>query len=178
MFIPGRPAETEYAPFYAGYVKRVPDEKNFDLFALLGRQADVLRVLLATLTTEQESFRPGAGEWSIKEVIGHINDAERIFAYRAMRISRGDQTSLPGFEQDDFVHESNFSARTLADLLEEFDLQRRANILQFNRISPETSLRTGTASEASISVRAALYIMAGHVEHHLESLRTDYLPKL
>ena len=170
-----RPGENEYAPFYAGYVQRVP---NGDVFDLLACQSDTLCTLLAALPAEQADFRPGPAEWSIKEVVGHINDAERVFAYRALRISRGDQTPLPGFEQDDYVRAANFGERTLPDLLEEFDLLRRANLLAFTRLSDEVSQRQGTASGFGVSVRALIYIMAGHVEHHLESLRKDYLSRL
>lgn len=170
-----RPAETEYGSFYAGYIQLVPDE---DVFGLLAHQFETLTNLLGTLSAEQADFRPAPTEWSIKEVVGHINDAERVFAYRALRVSRADQTPLAGFEQDNYVRESNFVSRTIPDLLEEFDLLRRANILAFNRLSPEAQLRQGTASNAPVSVRALIYMMAGHVEHHIESLKTDYLPKL
>lgn len=170
-----RPGETEYAPFYAGYVQSVPDG---EVFEVLARQPDALRSLLAELSAAQADFRPGPAEWSIKEVVGHINDSERIFSYRALRISRGDSAPLAGFEQDDYVREANFGERTLPDLLEEFELIRRANLLAFSGISQSASQRQGTASGYNISVRALLYIMAGHVEHHLESLRKDYLPKL
>src|SRR5690606_18752496 len=119
------------------------------------------------LSAAQADFRPGPAEWSIKEVVGHINDSERIFSYRALRISRGDSAPLAGFEQDDYVREANFGERTLPDLLEEFELIRRANLLAFSGISQSASQRQGTASGYNISVRALLYIMAGHVEHHL-----------
>lgn len=173
--ISGRPGENEYAPFYAGYVQRVPDG---DIFEILARQIDSLPALLAKLTVEQADFRPGPAEWSIKEVVGHMNDAERVFAYRALRISRGDQTPLPGFDQDEYVRTANFGDRTLPDLLEEFVLLRRANLLAFNRLTHEAIQRQGTASGFGVSVRALIYILAGHVEHHMESLRQDYLPKL
>lgn len=169
-----RPSENEYAPFYAGYIQCVPDG---DVFDLLARQSDTLRALLAPLSAEQADFRPGPAEWSIKEVVGHINDAERVFAYRILRISRGDQTPLPSFEQDEYVRAANFGARTLADLLEEFNLLRRANLLAFNRLSAEANRLRGTVNGFGVSVRALIYIMAGHVEHHTESLRRDYLPK-
>lgn len=173
-----RPLDTEYAPPYAGYVARVPDDEAFDIFELLARQSSALQALLSPLTDEQAGFRPGTGEWSIKEVVGHINDTERVMACRALRFSRDDQAPLPGFEQDDYVREANFDNRTLANLLEEFDLLRRANLLQFNYLSPEMALRMGKASNMPVSVRALLYIMAGHVEHHIASLQTDYLPKM
>jgi hypothetical protein len=170
-----RPGENEYAPYYAGYIQRVLDS---DIGAVLTHQVSTPRALLATLSLEQANFRPGPAEWSIKEVIGHINDAERIFAYRALRISRNDQTPLPGFEQDDYVRAANFDERSLSDLLEEFELLRRANLLAFNCLSKEASERQGMASGYVVSVRALFYIMAGHVEHHLESLHKDYLAKL
>lgn len=170
-----RPGENEYAPFYAGYIQRVPDG---DVFEILAHQSDTLRTLLDTFPAGQADFRPGPAEWSVKEVVGHINDTERVFAYRALRISRGDQTPLPGFEQDDYVRAANFGDRHLSDLLEEFDLLRRANLLSFKELSEEASQRQGTASGFSVSVRALLYMMAGHVEHHMESLRQDYLAKL
>ncbi len=170
-----RPGENEYAPYYAGYIQRVPDG---DIFEVLTQQLDTLPALLAKLSVGQADFRPGPAEWSIKEVVGHINDAERVFAYRTLRISRGDQTPLPGFEQDDYVRAANFGERTLSDLLEEFALLRRANLLAFNGLSSEVYQRQGTVIGFGVSVRALLYIMAGHVEHHMESLREDYLAKL
>jgi hypothetical protein len=133
---------------------------------------------VSTLTAEGADFRPAPGEWSIKEVVGHINDTERVFAYRALRISRADSTPLAGFEQDAYVRESNFGLRTLYDLLEEFALLRRANLLAFTKLTPDMLVRMGTASNNPVSVRALLYMIAGHVEHHLESLRVDYLPKM
>jgi len=170
-----RPADNEYVPYYAGYIQRVPDG---DVFTFLAQQIETMNNLLVNLLPEQAAFRFGPNEWSIKEVVGHINDTERIFAYRALRIARNDMTPLPGFEQDDYVREANFTERTLPDLLQEFAWQRRANILTFNRLVPEAYLRCGTANNAPISARALLYIMAGHVEHHVESLRVDYLAKL
>ncbi|MEP7284943.1 MAG: DinB family protein [Chloroflexota bacterium] len=170
-----RPAESEYVPFYGGYVQLVPDG---DIFGHLTEQIDTLKTLLSPLSAEQANFRFGPDEWSIKEVVGHINDAERIFSYRALRISRNDQTPLPGFDQNNYVREANFGDWTLADLLQEFELLRRANLLAFNRLSPDISLRSGTAGNGMVSVRALLYIMVGHVAHHMESLHTNYLAKL
>jgi uncharacterized damage-inducible protein DinB len=170
-----RPDENEYAPFYAGYIQRVPDG---DIFEILAHQSETLRTLLAAFPTQQANFRPGSAEWSVKEVVGHINDTERVFAYRALRISRGDQTPLAGFEQDDYVRAAHFDDRNLHDLLEEFDLLRRANLLAFTHLSEEASQYQGTASGFTVSVRALLYMMAGHVEHHMESLRQDYLARL
>src|SRR5258706_4669502 len=170
-----RPSENEYVPYYAQYIRRVPDG---DVFELLSEQPNTLRALLSKLTPEQENFRHGPAEWSIKEVVGHLNDGERIFAYRALRFSRNDLVPLPGFDQDIYIPTSNYSERTLSDILEEFELLRGANVLAFNHISAEASQRCGTANDAPVSVRALIYIMAGHVEHHMESLKVDYLPKM
>ena len=126
------------------------------------------------MSDQQANARPAPGEWSIKEIIGHINDTERIFAYRALRISRNDPTPLPGFEQNDYITATDFNARSLSDLLDEFTFQRRANILCFKPLSAEETARRGVASHAPISSRALLFVMAGHVTHHIESLKTDY----
>lgn len=170
-----RPDEHEYAPYYAGYIGRVPDG---DIFDILAGQIGALRALLANVSPIQADFRPGPAEWSIKEVVGHMIDTERVFAYRALRVSRKDQTPLPGFDQDAYIRETDYGARTLADLLEEFDLLRRANLLAFKPLSPEASLRLGMASGFVVSARALIYMLAGHVEHHMQSLRDDYLAKL
>jgi hypothetical protein len=170
-----RPAEHEYAPFYAGYIARVPDG---DIFDILTGQIGTLRVLLAKVSPAQADFRPGPAEWSIKEVVGHMIDTERVFAYRALRVSRKDQTPLPGFDQDAYIQATNYGARTLADLLDEFDLLRRSNLLAFKPLPAEASLRLGMASGFVVSARALIYMLAGHAEHHMQSLRDDYLAKL
>jgi hypothetical protein len=173
-----RPAEGEYAPYYGGYIGRVPDAERVNLFDVYAQQITTLRDLLGKLTPEQANFRFGPGEWSIKECLGHINDGERVFSYRALRISRNDQTPIAGFEQDDYVRESNFADRTLGDLLDEFELLRKANMIAFNGLPEAVYMRCGTASNNPVSVRALLYILAGHVEHHIESYKQDYLAKL
>ncbi len=170
--IVARPQPDEYNPFYAGYVQRVP--VGADIFALLSREPDDLSSLLENLPDEQANQRPAPGEWSVKEVIGHVCDAERVFAYRAMRIARGDAAPLAGFEQDDYVRATDFNARGLPDLLDEFRWQRQANLLCFRALTEPETARRGVASGNPISVRALLYIMAGHVLHHIESLQTDY----
>ena len=170
------PNPNEYAEFYAGYVQRA--QARAEVLAALPKQIEEIRSIVGNLSDEQARFKPGPQEWSFKEVVGHLNDGERVFSYRLLRISHNDPTPLPGFEQDDYVREANFGERTLPDLLEEFELIRRANLLTFRGISQDASQRQGTTSGYNISVRALLYIMAGHVEHHQESLRKDYLPKL
>lgn len=166
------PDSDEFGPYYGRYIQRVPP--GSDLFALLAAQPEQLRTCLSAVADAQASVRPALTEWSIKEIIGHLNDGERILAYRALCIARGDITPLPGFEQDDYVSRTDFNQRTLADLIEEFSDQRRANVRCFRSLSQAELMRCGTASDSPFSVRALLYIMAGHVMHHIESLKVDY----
>jgi hypothetical protein len=168
---PERPLPDEYGAYYANYIKLVPEG---DIVDLMSKQIDAVCQVLLGLSDAQANYRFAPKEWSVKEVTGHMNDTERVFSYRALRISRNDQTPLSGFEQDDYVRESNYSTRTLADLVQEFEHLRRANMLLFKNLPAETYLRSGTASNNPVTVRALLYMMVGHVNHHLGSLRTDY----
>jgi hypothetical protein len=167
-----RPQVDEYSSFFGGYIQRIPE--NADIIAVLSSQPDEVRALLKNVSEAQANVRPAPGEWSIKEVMGHVNDAERIFAYRAVRIARNDSTPLPGFEQNEYVTATDFNARSLSDLVDEFDFQRRANVLCFKTLSAEETARRGTASNIPITSRALLFVMAGHVIHHIESLKTSY----
>jgi len=167
-----RPQADEFVPFYAGYVQRIPE--NSDIIALMSSQPDALQGLLKRVTEAQANARPAPQEWSIKEVLGHICDAERVFAYRAMRIARADATPLPGFEQNSYIRATDFNTRSLQDLIDEFTFQRRANVLCFKALTVEETSRTGTTSDNAVSVRAILYIIVGHVMHHIESLKNDY----
>lgn len=167
-----RPEVGEYVSYYAGYIARVAE--NADVIAVMSSQGEELRKLLKSVSDAQANVRPAPGEWSIKEVVAHINDTERVFAYRAMRVARGDQTPLPGFEQNDYINATDFNTRSLADLVDEFDFQRRANVLLFKGLSAEELARQGIASGNPASVRALVYMLAGHVIHHVVSLQTDY----
>jgi uncharacterized damage-inducible protein DinB len=167
-----RPDTTEYAPFYAGYVSHVPEG---DILAILEQGAQETASLLKGLSPSQADFRYAPGKWSVKEVLGHMTDAERIFAYRALRFSRGDQTPVPGFEQEGYIQHGNFGARTLSDLIAEFETVRQATLFLFRNLDDDAWQRRGTASGAEVSVRALAYITAGHEIHHREILRTRYL---
>ena len=167
------PTIHEYDPSYADYIERATNRG--DVFAVLSQQIDELHTALNTLTESQARFKPGPQEWSIKEVMGHLGDVERVFSYRLFRISRGDGTPLAGFDQDDYVQEAGFDNSPLADLIREFEHQRRANILAIQRLSEETTHRHGTASGCEVSARALIYMMVGHVDHHLASLHEKYL---
>ena len=152
--------------------------RHVDVFAALSQQIEDLNTALGSLTDEQALFRDAPGEWSIKEVIGHLNDGERVFSYRLLRISRNDATPLPGFEQNDFVREAGFDAHPFKDILQEFEHLRRANLLAIRNLTDEALLRLGTASGYPVSARALIHIMVGHVDHHLASLHEKYLPNL
>ena len=170
------PDSEEYAPFYADYVQRA--QARGDVFAALSQQLEEIQTALGSLREEQGLFRDAPGEWSIKEVIGHLNDVERVFSYRMLRVSRNDLTPLPGFEQNDYVREAGFDRSSLQDLLAEFEYVRRANILAIQNMSEESAARRGNASGYTVSARALIYMIVGHVDHHLESLRVKYLPPL
>ena len=169
------PASEEYASFYRDYIQRASQRE--DVYAALSRQIDEFHAALDTLTDSQACFKPGPKEWSIKEVIGHINDIERVFSYRLIRISRNDTTPLPGIEQDDYVREAGFDNCLLQDLLQEFEYLRRANILSIRNMSETSTLRGGTASGYPVSARALIYMLVGHADHHMASLQEKYLPQ-
>ncbi|CAA9571149.1 MAG: hypothetical protein AVDCRST_MAG18-1988 [uncultured Thermomicrobiales bacterium] len=170
-----RPGTDEYGSYYADYVGRVPEG---DILALLAGQHDELARLLRGVGDEQAGTSVAPGEWTLKEIIGHLGDAERLFSFRAVCFSRGERAPLPGFDQDDYVREADFGARPLADLLEELALLRRANLLAFHSLTTAASQRRGIASGVEVSVRALIYILAGHFNYHLADLSEKYLPML
>jgi uncharacterized damage-inducible protein DinB len=175
MMTQKRPQSSDYAPNFANYVLQVPDG---DFLEILESQLRTMTRLLQPLTDKQADFSYAPGKWSIKEILGHINDAERIFAYRLLRIARGDQTPLPGFEQDDYIKTANSSARKLSSLLEEFASIRRASITLICSLDDASLLRQGTASGKEISALALAFILAGHALHHQKILEQLYLPAL
>jgi hypothetical protein len=167
-----RPGTDEFAPFYANYVAGVPDGDIVDVLAQQGRDLDAL---LAGLSAERAEFRYAPDKWTVKEVVGHVSDTERIFAYRALRISRGDATPLAGFDQDTYVATAAFGRRTLTDLLAEFQTVRAATVSLFRAMTDEESRRTGSANAVPVTARALAYIAAGHERHHARILRERYL---
>ena len=168
------PAPDEYADFYAGYIQSA--SARDDVLAAFPTQINEMKAALGNLTDEQSLFRDAPKEWSIKEVIGHINDVERVFSYRLICISRKDETPLPGMDQEDYVREAGYYSYPFADLLSEFEHLRRANIIAINNMQEEAADRRGTASGFPVSVRALIYMMVGHVDHHMASLHEKYLP--
>ena len=167
-----RPETDEFAPYYNTYISLVEGD---DCLPVLDAQSAELSAAFSAIPEEKGTFAYAAGKWTIKEVLSHLIDGERMFAYRILRISRGDKTPIEGFEQDGYIENSNANNRPFAELLDEFDLQRRSNMLLLKNLSDEASRRMGTASGLSVSVRALACIMAGHVKHHLTILRARYL---
>jgi uncharacterized damage-inducible protein DinB len=167
-----RPGTDEYAPYYGTYIGKVPDG---DLRAMLASQLAETLALIRSIPESRGGHRYAPDKWSIKGVLGHLADSERIFSYRALRIGRGDTTPLPGFEQDDYVPMGNFDARTLRDLADELAAVRQATLHLFAHLDQAAFERRGTASGKPISVRALAYIIAGHELHHVGILKTRYL---
>lgn len=170
-----RPEAGEYADYYGKYISKVA---GTDVLGVL--ESERLRMLqLFTGRSERDgNFRYASGKWTVKEIVGHISDTERIFAYRALRIARGDQTPLPGFEQDDFVKNSGSASRRLADLVDEFGAVRAASIALFRSFDDGAWLRRGVASEKQVTVRALGFITAGHQIHHRLILEEQYFPAI
>jgi uncharacterized damage-inducible protein DinB len=167
-----RPADHEYAPHYAGYIAQVPDG---DIVARMERQMEETYAFLGQLGEARGDHRYGPGKWSIKEVIGHLADGERVFAYRALRFARGDETPLASFDENAWVPQSGCDRRTLGDLAAEFRAVRMATLALARSLTDATAIRTGVASGKTVSVRALIYMIAGHELHHLAILRERYL---
>ena len=167
-----RPASDEYAPYHEPYISLVPDG---DIVAALTAQASVTVAMLAALQESMGDHRYAPGKWSIKEVVGHMIDTERIFVYRALRFARADQTPLAGYEQDDYVRNAGSGGRTLASLIEEFETLRRSTVLFFSTLPEAAWLRRGISNQKEVSVRAMAWIIAGHELHHQRGLKKDYL---
>src|SRR6185436_4599773 len=166
-----RPLETEYAPYYGSYIDQVSES---DILPVLRSQIDELDVLLDRVTPEHETYRYAEGKWSIREIVGHLIDGERVFGYRALCIARGDMRSLPGFDQDEYMADAPYDRIDLEDLLSEFRLVRLSNIAMFRNFDEAAWARMGTANSAPITVRALAFIMAGHLRHHMGVLRERY----
>jgi uncharacterized damage-inducible protein DinB len=169
-----RPAADEHAPYYGRYIGLVPDG---DIVGTLEAQLAATLSLLSGLTDEQANHRYAPDKWSVKQSLGHVIDAERVFSYRAVVAARGDAVSLPGFEQDDWVATGQFDARSLESLLEEFQAVRRSSIALFGSLSADAWDHRVVASGNPVSARALAWIIAGHELHHRQLLRDKYLPQ-
>lgn len=167
-----RPEPAEYAAFYAGYIAKVPDG---DLLRTLEQQDEEAMALLSGVPESRGDFAYAPEKWTLKEVIGHLADAERVFSYRVLRVARGDQIPLAGFDEKTWVPNAGCAARTLADLLGELRAVRAATLALLRHLPPEAPTRRGNANGNPISVRALAWIIAGHERHHLGIIRERYL---
>ncbi|HEX8905336.1 MAG TPA: DinB family protein [Longimicrobiaceae bacterium] len=167
-----RPTSDEHSPYYSKYIDLIPEG---DVMDLLERQADELPAFLRGIPADRHDHRYAEGKWSVKEVIGHLSDTERVFAYRALRFARGDRTELPGFDENAYTPAGEFGRRDWESLVEEWLSVRRASLSLLRGLPPEAAARRGPANGQDISVRALAYIMAGHVVHHTRLLRERYL---
>lgn len=166
--IPSRPDPTEYAPPFETYIKLVPEQ---DILTQLTLQIESTVALLRDLSEAEAETRHVTYTWSIKEVVGHLIDCERIFGARALRFARNDPTALPGFDENPYVAIAHFDARRLDSLVQEFELVRRSHLLFFGGLDGEAWLRSGIANNHPVTVRALAYVIAGHERHHVNIVR-------
>jgi hypothetical protein len=166
-----RPAPAEYAPSFAGYVSLVPET---ELLAVLEAQPAELARLSSGVSSDREKFRYAEGKWTIRELVGHLVDSERIFGYRAFCISRGEQAPLPAFEENEYITNSHYDDVSLGDLVSEFAALRGTNLAFLRRLEDKEWERLGTSNMNPASVRALAFFMAGHVRHHVGVLRDRY----
>lgn len=170
-----RPEEGEYNPYYGKYIALVPDG---DIVRTLSDQLSETLSTLKRIPESSAGYRYAEGKWSVKELLGHLTDAERLFVYRALCIARGDKQSLPGFEEDDYVRGASFDSLPLARIVAEFESVRAATISFFENLNDEAWARQGTANGSGVSVRAIAYILGGHERHHRQVLKDRYLPAI
>lgn len=166
-----RPESNEYAPHFETYISKVP---NGDYEAFLRNQLEQISSHFSQLTDEQGLARYAPGKWSLKEVLGHMTDTERIMSYRMLRIARGDTTPLPGFDEVTFVENGSFDQVSLTDLIADFQAVRQATFTLLTTIDESAWPRAGSASTFDITARALAYVLAGHAEHHLSVIRERY----
>jgi len=167
-----KPDTTEYLPYYGKYVSLVPDG---NILTVLNKQMEETASLLNSIPESRSDFRYAPDKWSIKELVGHMIDSERIFAYRALRFARNDKTPLPGYEQDDYVSNASVDSCTLTDLASELKSVRQSTVFLFKHLDENAWIRRGLANDSEASVRALAHIIAGHELHHREILRSRYL---
>jgi hypothetical protein len=166
-----RPLPGEYAPYYDRYISLVPDN---DILGRLDEQRRQMVLLLSGRSDSDGNFRYAPDKWNAKEMLGHVCDTERIFSYRALRISRGDVTPIEGFEQDDYVRNGPFATRSLCDLIEDYMAVRRDTLSLLRNLDEQAWSRRGIANNNEVSVRAIAYTIAGHELHHRKILEEKY----
>jgi hypothetical protein len=167
----GEPEAGEYAPFFESYVARV---RGRDIVTTLEEQAVTIRGVLAAVPEARAGFRYAEGKWTIREVVGHWTDAERVFSYRALAFARGEKAPLPAFDENEFARVAGHDAIPLGELDEEFQTVRAATLHLLRHFPDDAWRRAGIASGKPVTVRALAFIIGGHVAHHLAALRERY----
>jgi hypothetical protein len=169
-----KPIPGEYSPYQIAYINTVQEE---NIFKVLEGQLDFVPKFLSSISEEKGNYAYADGKWTVKQIIGHVIDTERIFAYRSLCIARGEKQTLPGFEQDDFVAAANFNNLKISDLISQFIKVRESNLLLFKSLDDKDFNKRGTVNNYEITVNAILYVIAGHLNHHLKILKEKYLIK-
>jgi hypothetical protein len=167
-----RPNRKEYKPYYERYIGLVPEG---DIIKILKKQIKDFEKLCKGISPKKALYRYAPEKWTVKEVIGHIIDTERVMAYRALSFARNGQNNLPGFDQDEYIRSSNFNNVKMNDLIDEFCAVRKSNIFMLNALTEVETKRSGLANNNQVSVRALAYIMAGHALHHINVIKEKYL---
>lgn len=170
--MPGRPQPNEAASYYSTYIDRVASD---DIVAVLATQLEETLVFLSEISEEQSLHRYASGKWSMRELLGHVNDSERVFMFRALWFARGFQDPLPSFDQEIGFVAAESDKVSWASHVDEFRAIRSATLAFFRNLPADAWLRSGIASDSPFTVRALAYIVAGHVSHHLAILRERYL---
>jgi len=165
-----RPDQSEFAPFYAGYIGKVPDSGPAPLMKVQIGELEKLR----SLPEDKANHAYAAGKWTVKELLGHVVDAERVFSYRLVRIARGDKTPLSGFDENAWAKTAPHKKRPIADVVDEMIAVRRATLALVDSLDESTISNVGLANNNSVSARAICWIMAGHMKHHLDILKERY----
>lgn len=168
-----RPQSGEYSPYTIAYIEKVPTDRP--VLEHLRAQLDATKSFIASLPAEKLMHRYAPGKWTIKEILVHVIDFERIVSYRALRIARTDSTPLPGYEQDQYTPASRANERSIENILDEYEKVRLSSVALFASFDEESLRRVGTASDHPLSVRAAIYQAAGHELHHLKVIKEKYL---
>ena len=166
-----RPSKNDYNSYFEVYIKNVPD----DVIRALEDQLHYTNKFLKAIPEDKIDFRYAEGKWNIKELVGHLIDTERILSYRALAISRNENQSLPGFDEKDYIRESGYSKRDYGELINELRMIREANLLMFKSFNEDILERRGIANNNEVTVKALLFIIAGHELHHLKVLKERYL---
>ncbi len=167
-----RPNESEFPEFYHTYIKQIPD---VDIIEFLEKQKRLFVGLVDSIPEDQLLYRYAEGKWTIKQVIGHIIDTERIMAFRALVFSRGERQAIPGFDENEYVEKGAFNKKEITSLIDEFLTLRASNLAMIKNFDENMALKKGNANDFWFSVRSLVYIIAGHTEHHMQVIKSKYL---